>query len=399
MAEESSGKPSPADDKLGLGSEDVNSLLAAAQNSLSSVGAEIGLDPAGKADQPVAGSPEGLEKDSAKKVEQTLADLERDLSALNKETDDSPAPVEKQGDENAQNSNEDVDAILADLEGELGSLNTPAAPAKEKEPEAAPDADNDAAAEEKSQETPPAEEESGKETDIDDVLASLAEELTEDDAAGTEHKIQAAPVADTSLAAEDEQQVEEEITQKLSQQEADEDAAEDDADSEKAKETASPIEKEVVEAPSAPTKVVEGDKAENGDSEAGEDVDTKESAAAEPEDKSAAADTVENKDASTEKPSDDEPSAAESASTFERSSLSDEGDKKDSTDNDESEVSVKQDPYAHFPPAQQVLVRSLAACNQPFAFVSPQTRDTLGLIGIITVILAFLAAGISLLML
>ncbi len=330
------------------------------------------MDPAGKPDQPAAGSTEGLEKDSTKKVEQTLADLERDLSALNKETDDTPpSPVNKQGNETAENSNEDVDAILADLAGELDSLNTPTAPAKEKEPQASPEADADAAAEDKSQQTPPAEDESGKETDIDDVLASLAEELTEDDAAGAEPKIQAAPDADTNLAAEDEQQVEDEIKQKLSQQEDNQAAADAAADMEEAKEAAAPIEKEVVEAPSAPTEEVEDDKAGKGDSESVEDGNS----------------------------SDDEPPAAEPESAFEQTSESDEGDKKDGTDTDESEMSVKQDPYAHFPPAQQVLVRSLAACNQPFTFVSPQTRDTLGLIGIITVILAFLTAGISLLML
>ena len=64
---------------------------------------------------------------------------------------------------------------------------------------------------------------------------------------------------------------------------------------------------------------------------------------------------------------------------------------------DQSQTDPTSDPYSHFNPPQRMVVRTLETANKPFNFVPDQTKDILGLVAVVTLLVSIVGAALLLL--
>ncbi|MFC1782456.1 hypothetical protein ACFL02_02595 [Planctomycetota bacterium] len=422
---ENSKKPTPKDpeghgsesgpnqsDSNGVPSEptgdDIDSLLMSATDALNEVDSRLGEaevdaeaetgDNAERSDETKAQeivlqetAATGSDQSEVAQVEQTLADVQQEMGVISQEvkTDQSAASDTIATDE-SQNSlakKENVTETTADdtlnsptdEENDSVSLETSQASSAEKEEEENVDdvlsalADEITDVSDGQEQSPavsddqPSEVSSKKEEEenVDDVLSALADELTEttdsDDASPLTGENQPEEMESSAVTDDDKQAAGEEIDAVFSELEQDIQGA-----SERGKSTEPPAEES--EGKAAPTAETIPEKSVPASSAPATETPAEQSAAGAEEEK-IVADELAGKQAETAPP------------------LEEDTESPQETDED----------YGHFPLPVRLLIKVMAVFNRPFFFVPEPAKDILGLIGIITCIVAILAIALILL--
>jgi hypothetical protein len=365
---------------------DIDSLLAAAANSLAEVDEQLGQEDSAENQTAIQ------EKDAdftspdnrVDKVDNTLDNLEQELNTLLDEVSENDKPQQVSEEDKPKQAGEDdsqnnIDDVLAELTEEL----------EQDEPETVEDEKVSAT------DTPvTVENEPTPETDnIDDVLAELAEELEQDEP--------------ETVAAEQEK------PQSVQPEESDGDT-EIEQQSSQAETQISPDE-DLEEAQNIIDKLPDiggADKDDGPPAPEASAVDTpavEQSGQAEPSSKPSepTAETIPEADqaqpvAETDQASKDDQPAEEGQAVSEvdqevmkeLAEIEDKG-KADEPAPATTKAEAGQNSRLNFP--QRALVQSLETVNKPFEFVPDKTKDILGMIGVVTMIVSVIAAALILL--
>ena len=385
MAKDSSDKPndsvpenppSPKDESTSDGQEatqdalvpeDVDALLAQAEDSLTDLDNQVphpsesteetqpvpsdsqaAENPAEDQDSPPAQQPTMQQE----KIDQALNNLEEDVHSLNQQVGDTPQ-------EQTEEPNPQVESLDSSEQKDASQTDSQ---------------DDDSS------------EDQLPDEDIDDVLASLADELSDPAPDTPETAVDPTPPVDlapTETDDEDEQIAEDEINALLNQ--AEKPPGMEDSS------TAPPADQTETPAESTPQQQTNPPEAQSQEET---NADQQENQSAQADEKAPAQEQA--SPAAQEQEQDPEP---EADFTTQPEPAADEEDPETLTDADEAmEKSIKVTPedIAQFPLPQRLAINTMVGINKPFSFVPEKVKDLLGIAAVITVLLSVLTTALIL---